>query len=111
MSFLLVQPASAAATRKAKTEAIPTSVLRCDQFMGALPRHTPRVAPTARTRTSASSAAAAAEIGRRLARAWPDAECELRHTSAFELLVGTILAAQSTDKLVNTITPTLLARW
>lgn len=53
----------------------------------------------------------AREIGKRLAKRWPDAECELRHTSAFELLVGTILAAQSTDKLVNTVTPEVLRRW
>src|SRR4051794_15911310 len=46
-----------------------------------------------------------------LARQWPDAVCELNHDSAFQLLCGTILAAQSTDKLVNTVTPRLLARW
>jgi len=38
--------------------------------------------------------------------------CELDHDrGAFQLLCGTILAAQSTDKLVNTVTPRLLARW
>jgi endonuclease-3 len=78
--------------------------------MGALPRHTTRKAP-ARVGSAADRTRRAAEIGRLLAIRWPDAECELRHTSAFELIVGTILAAQSTDKLVNTITPTLLARW
>lgn len=63
------------------------------------------------SRTVADRTRRAAEIGRLLAGRWPDAECELRHTSAFELIVGTILAAQSTDKLVNTVTPALLARW
>jgi endonuclease-3 len=77
--------------------------------MGALPRHTTPRAP--RVASVADRTRRAAEIGRQLARRWPDAECELRHTSAFELIVGTILAAQSTDKLVNTVTPTLLARW
>jgi len=79
--------------------------------MGALPRHTTRKAPAARPEAPATRARRAAEIGRLLAARWPDAECELRHDSAFELLVGTILAAQSTDKLVNTVTPKLLARW
>jgi endonuclease-3 len=79
--------------------------------MGALPRHTTRKAPAARVGSLADRTRRAAEIGRLLAARWPDAECELRHTSAFELIVGTILAAQSTDKLVNTVTPTLLARW
>jgi endonuclease-3 len=46
-----------------------------------------------------------------LATMWPDARCELDHRNAFELLCATILAAQSTDKLVNTITPSLFARW
>jgi endonuclease-3 len=46
-----------------------------------------------------------------LGAAWPEARCELDHTNAFELLCATILAAQSTDKLVNTVTPTLFARW
>jgi endonuclease-3 len=52
-----------------------------------------------------------AAISGGLASLWPDARCELDHRNAFELLCATILAAQSTDKLVNTITPTLFARW
>lgn len=86
-------------------------VIRSGRFMGALPRHTIRKTPAARVGSAADRTRRAAEIGRLLALRWPDAECELRHTSAFELLVGTILAAQSTDKLVNTVTPGLLARW
>ncbi len=41
----------------------------------------------------------------------PDAHCELDHRGAFELLVATVLAAQSTDKAVNQLTPALFARW
>ena len=37
--------------------------------------------------------------------------CELIHDSPFELLAATILSAQSTDKMVNTVTPALLARF
>jgi endonuclease III len=53
----------------------------------------------------------AAAIGHQLAGRYPDARVELDHGNAFELLVATILSAQSTDKLINTVTPTLFARW
>lgn len=43
---------------------------------------------------------------------YPDSiHCTLNHKDAFELLVSTILAAQSTDKLVNTITPGLFKKY
>ena len=42
---------------------------------------------------------------------YPDAGCELRHTSALELLVATILSAQCTDRRVNLVTPALFARY
>lgn len=47
----------------------------------------------------------------RLALEYPDAECELDHSNAFELLTATILSAQSTDKRVNMVTPELFRRW
>ena len=37
--------------------------------------------------------------------------CELDHGDPFELLVATILSAQSTDKTVNTVTPRVFRRW
>jgi endonuclease-3 len=40
-----------------------------------------------------------------------DAECELRWTTPFELLVATILSAQCTDVRVNQVTPALFARF
>ncbi len=46
-----------------------------------------------------------------LAHTWPDATCEIDHHNAYQLLVGTILAAQSTDKRINMITPALFARF
>ncbi|CAN5686535.1 hypothetical protein BH11MYX3_BH11MYX3_34910 [soil metagenome] len=45
------------------------------------------------------------------AKAWPDAVVELDHTNAYQLLVATILSAQSTDKMINTITPALFAKY
>jgi endonuclease-3 len=41
----------------------------------------------------------------------PDADTELHHGNAFELLVATILSAQSTDQRVNMVTPALFARY
>jgi endonuclease-3 len=38
---------------------------------------------------------------------YPDAKCELNHDSTFQLLVATILSAQTTDKKVNEITESL----
>ena len=46
-----------------------------------------------------------------LAGAWPDAIVELDHQNAYQLLVATILSAQSTDKMINTITPALFAKY
>lgn len=47
----------------------------------------------------------------RLRAAYPDAHCELDHQGPFQLLVATVLSAQSTDVAVNRITPTLFRRW
>ena len=41
----------------------------------------------------------------------PDADTELHHRNAFELLVATILSAQSTDQRVNLVTPALFKRY
>ncbi len=47
----------------------------------------------------------------RLKRAYPEAECALRHGDPFQLLVATILSAQCTDARVNMVTPRLFARY
>jgi endonuclease-3 len=53
----------------------------------------------------------ARKINRDLAVQYPDAHCELDFTNPLELLVATILSAQSTDKRVNMVTPTLFAKY
>ena len=50
-------------------------------------------------------------INRTLAQTYPDAHCELDFGSPLELLVATILSAQSTDRRVNLITPLVFARY
>lgn len=52
-----------------------------------------------------------AAIAAGLAGTWPDAVVELDHQNAYQLLVATILSAQSTDKMINSITPALFARY
>lgn len=56
----------------------------------------------------------AREAMRRLAAEYPGTAvelCELEHGDPFQLLVATILSAQSTDKMVNSVTPGLFRRW
>jgi endonuclease III len=52
-----------------------------------------------------------AEILTRLDRLYPDVTCALTHKSAWELLVATILSAQSTDVNVNRVTPELFRKY
>jgi len=51
------------------------------------------------------------EILRRLDQLYPDVTCALTHRSAWELLVATILSAQSTDVRVNMVTPVIFEKY
>lgn len=42
---------------------------------------------------------------------FPDAECELKHSNPFELLIAVVLSAQCTDALVNKVTPDLFQKY
>ena len=53
----------------------------------------------------------AEQIYTRLEAAYPDAKCALNHSNPLQLLVATILSAQSTDKTVNTISPALFKKY
>lgn len=70
---------------------------------GAIPFDLPKVTPAAKRR--------AARLFAALVRYYPDAHCELNFSSPHELLVATILSAQSTDVGVNKATPALFARF
>lgn len=54
---------------------------------------------------------AARTVADRLAAAYPEARTALVHHDAFELLVATVLSAQTTDARVNQVTPELFGRW
>ena len=64
----------------------------------------PDESPVARTRR-------ARRMYRALHERYPYAHCELDFTNPLELLVATILSAQTTDERVNMVTPALFARY
>jgi endonuclease III len=66
----------------------------------AVPRKKQRVDPAQVARTFA-----------KLRERHSDAHCELDHQNAFQLIVATVLSAQSTDVMVNKVTPELFKRW
>ena len=53
----------------------------------------------------------AEQIYSRLEGAYPEAKCALNFETPLQLLIATILSAQSTDKTVNTVTPALFKRY
>jgi endonuclease III len=53
----------------------------------------------------------ARRIDKVLAETYPDAGCELDFASPWQLLIVTVLSAQTTDKRVNTVSPELFARY
>ena len=64
----------------------------------------PVESPLARTRR-------ARRMNRTLAETYPDAHCELDFDTPFQLLVATVLSAQTTDRRVNAVTPILFAKY
>ncbi|MCW2824753.1 MAG: nth [Aeromicrobium sp.] len=65
--------------------------------------------PTPVTRPDTALVRRARKINRVLAETYPEAGCELDFRTPFELLVATVLSAQTTDRRVNAITPALFA--
>ncbi|MDQ1539019.1 MAG: endonuclease [Actinomycetota bacterium] len=53
----------------------------------------------------------ARKVYRGLVDTYPDAKCELDYETALQLLVATVLSAQTTDVGVNLVTPALFARY
>ncbi len=76
----------------------------------------PRAKPRRPARTGDSPPTAAekrraTELLRAIEAAYPDAHCELHYRTPHELLVATILSAQTTDVAVNKATPALFERF
>ncbi len=64
-----------------------------------------------RTAVDEDAKVRAREVARRLARAIPTTRPELWHRNPWELLIATILSAQSTDRTINRVVPELFARY
>jgi endonuclease-3 len=75
------------------------------------PSPSPRPARARRRESKAALADRAGQIQARLAERYPGVTTALGHGSAWELLVATILSAQSTDETVNKVTPELFRRY
>jgi len=70
-----------------------------------------RTAAPTRSKYNSLAPERIAEILKRLDHLYPDAPCALTHRNAWELLVATILSAQSTDVNVNRVTPELFRKY
>lgn len=64
-----------------------------------------------RRRLPPGARARALQVVERLRREYPQATCALVHQSPLQLLVATILSAQTTDERVNMVTPVLFKRY
>jgi endonuclease-3 len=71
----------------------------------------PRKAPLFVDETPTQLVRRARKMHKVLTDTYPDAHCELDFTTPLELLVATILSAQTTDVTVNKVTPTLFAKY
>lgn len=67
--------------------------------------------PPARDETPLARTRRARRIYRALRARYPYAKAELDFTTPLQLLVATVLSAQTTDVTVNKVTPTVFARW
>ena len=77
-----------------------------------MPRNdAPAARPTVVGETPLALLRRARRTNRALAVAHPDAHCELDFTTPLELLVATVLSAQTTDVRVNQVTPALFAAY
>src|SRR5689334_9368575 len=101
-SFLLPHAPSRSAARK---------MIRWRRPMGGRHRNSTSAPAPRRAGLETATPENAVQIAALLAAKWPDAVCELDHQNAYQLLVATILSAQSTDKMINTITPALFAKY
>jgi len=63
------------------------------------------------TRRTTAPSIRVARIIERLEEAYPDAKCALNFSNPLQLLVATILSAQSTDRMVNIVTPALFKKY
>ena len=81
----------------------------CGEARGGVPVTASPVDGPGATGALGSVALRACAVDDALAIVHPDARCTLDHDGPFQLLVATVLSAQTTDARVNTVTPALFA--
>jgi endonuclease-3 len=91
----------------AKRAARPTRPSRAAKLLTKVAKRPPKTGKQPKTAGPAQALALYTLIRERHA----DAHCELEHRNPFELTIATVLSAQSTDVMVNKITPELFRRW
>ncbi|MFF0338665.1 endonuclease III [Kribbella sp. NPDC004875] len=84
---------------------------RVAEPLSQVPLKLPRKAPVFVDETHTQLVRRARKMHKVLTETYPDAHCELDFTTPLELLVATILSAQTTDVTVNKVTPTLFAKY
>jgi endonuclease III len=102
--------ASKTRAKKSKSKNAPSaSVTKAGgPSVASTPRHAAKsAAPNATSLPAGANPRRVRAILEKLDEAYPDATCELKHGNAFQLLIATILSAQSTDVGVNMVTPAL----
>ncbi len=77
----------------------------------ARPASSEKSGPARSKRYNPTSPERVGEILKRLDQQYPDVTCALHHKTAWELVVATILSAQSTDVNVNRVTPELFRKY
>ncbi|WP_437803457.1 endonuclease III [Sorangium sp. So ce693] len=95
---------------KRPSKAAPGGALRAAKTRAPRPEKA-AVADAARPTPARAAPSAPQATFARLRALHPDAHCELDHRSSFELLVATVLSAQTTDVLVNKVTPHLFGAY
>lgn len=92
--------AKATGTASTRTIVIPVTLTRRKEY-----RVITMTQPQRNTKNRATA------LNQQLTLGYPNARCELNYTNPLQLLVATILSAQSTDNRVNNVTPELFAEY
>ncbi|MFE0376636.1 endonuclease III [Streptomyces inhibens] len=103
------EPAPAKKTAAKKTAAKKTAAKKTAAKKTAAKSAAAKKAPARKRESRAAMVRRAHQINRELAELYPYAHPELDFTNPFELLVATVLSAQTTDLRVNQTTPRLFA--
>jgi endonuclease III len=111
------QPARTGRQDRVQKVRAPSSTPRSTKRLARTPKATDRAAKTRGSGTgkvrsyNPIAPERVAEVLQRLDQLYPSVTCALTHSSAWELLVATILSAQSTDANVNRVTPELFRKY